>query len=466
MRTKVSNAQKKQTSDASTIKKLKEQLDDKDALIVNKNSQIQTQLQKIQTMPLAHAAAAPRQQKTVAEHKNALIDDVKKKLKLRSDNALEEYRTLVSTYNANCQKARDAHAAALAQFQAATALAAAASASNPVAPAAVYAFEYHDMIWKDISDAASVAELMKLTATNAGSLKVTYSVNSNSYETEIVTSRAAGATARKQLTVRTIAHLAPPLCFKQTNISHSAHTQRIIIAYQHQPLSVGATAGAPVQPTLTLPAEPPSLSTFVSGKVLYGDPVMLDMNTIRAIHADLDANNIIPDCKTGGDGADKLADLAKFWSEPASGFTYDANKCKMWNSAFYFKAWCHMAISRKLHSVRLAMHGTSHPHAALSDMFCYDLNFAKSGLRGIGVYVSTADHIPVDYNRYSGHKDGSGFFGLVLCNPSTDQSGSIEAYKLNGRTTPLAIKNDPKLMDAIAVHDQLRWLPLGYAVAQ
>ena len=48
-----------------------------------------------------------------------------------------------------------------------------------------------------------------------------------------------------------------------------------------------------------------------------------------------------------------------------------------------------MEITRNLDSVRLMMHGSSRPDAVINDMFCYDINHARSGCRkGIALYVS------------------------------------------------------------------------------
>lgn len=462
---KVLKADKTHKADLTAANKARETIADLTMQLAAKDAEIL----KLSTPITLTAAMIPA--KTVQEHKMALMTALTKQLVARRDDAKNAYKEVRRNYNAECATARTTHASEMANYTASM-----AAPQTGAQPVPVTAYEFYDARWINISNPTIVSELNKLVGAPLGS-KVTYQHQSNTYEAELVdpatassaaTSAAAGSSwtvAAAQLITRANAapSLLPPFLVEQTNSSHSAHTKRLVVGYQHVP-----PAAAPAQPTLKLPNAPPDENVYVSRKTLYGEPFKLDMTLIRAIHDDLDANINDASVHKGGVGSLVMAQLANLWSETASAYSYSASACKMWDNPAYLKAWCHLALKRNLDSVRIMMHGSQAPDELLSDPLCYDINRAgrNGSARGAALYLSHSDHIPTKYNKGSGYLDGTGVFGLLLCNITTDRVGSMAAYKLSHDSTPEDIKRDRTILDAIALYDQQRWLPLGLAVAR
>ena len=301
--------------------------------------------------------------------------------------------------------------------------------------------------WITINDPTTLQELQKLIdSATTGVKEVTYSFGGNAYKT----------------VVATVSHaVAKPgdVTLLQTNTSHHAHTQRMILCQLGPPPAAQATHGMAAEDLLIVKS------------LLYGAPfIKLTNKLFDDMLNVLDANSAEEDVQS-----DEIAELAELWSRYASGYTYDKSKSKMWMNGTRLRHWVLVAKSRKYNYVRIVMHGSTSYERMRKDQACFDRAVSRGGCaKGHALYVAVSDHIPTDYNNGSGHPNGSGVIGLLLFSntkdtvPSAPFTGSLpsyERYRLHGHNTPVAIQNDTTNLEAISVFDQLLWTPLGLAVA-
>ena len=108
---------------------------------------------------------------------------------------------------------------------------------------------------------------------------------------------------------------------------------------------------------------------------------------------------------------------------------------------------------------RIGMHGSTQYTNLASDPAGYDMQHARGGIKKHALYVGASDHIPSDYN--AGMPRGTAMIGLLLTKKSVGH-GAYEQYHLGSHSHTSQTSG---YSDAIAVRDQLLWLPLGKAVA-
>ena len=165
----------------------------------------------------------------------------------------------------------------------------------------------------------------------------------------------------------------------------------------------------------------------------------------------------------GGDDSQivsrNIASLAELFSSLGHGFKYDVNKCFLWCKPDWFKIWLRVAISRGYTSCRIGMHGSGAYDELGMDIAGYNMKYARCGFKNYALYVAASDDIASDYNDTAKFKPGSCMIGLLLTKKDAPL-GAYEQYHLASRSG-----KTEKCLNAIAVRDQLLWLPLGMAVA-
>ena len=121
--------------------------------------------------------------------------------------------------------------------------------------------------------------------------------------------------------------------------------------------------------------------------------------------------------------------------------------------------WLRTAINRGYTHCRIGMHGSGSYDELGKDVAGYNMEYVRSGLKKHALYVAASDHIASDYNH--NFKRGLCMIGLLLTKKSS-ALGAYEQYHLGSHSHTAQSSG---YSDAIAVRDQLLWLPLGKAVA-
>ena len=283
-----------------------------------------------------------------------------------------------------------------------------------------------------LADATVVSELTALVMQKSAP-QVTYSYGQNTYECILAPAGEIDATMQAALTL-----CVGSIALKQTNTSHQAHKVRFIHAMQ------------------TTTAPPPSVPDYPRD-LLYGKPyIPLTNALIKRVEDAIDANE--HECAVA---STHLAALGACFSKHASGLSFNATRCKLHCHPPFLATWLRVAKERGMKFIRVVGHGSGNYDGLRKDPTGADVSLCNPGCaKGYAFYVSVSDHIPRDYNN--GMPDGTFMLGLLLCKDDKEHSyGAYERYKLRASTMPPDLQADSTVLDAIAIRDQVLYLPLG-----
>lgn len=228
---------------------------------------------------------------------------------------------------------------------------------------------------------------------------------------------------------------------------------------------------------------------YLAKKMLFQNAYLyLEDKLIDDISAKIDANEL------GDQQSQTLVSMGNMWSDYCGKHVYSHENSRLWINGSQLLQWLRLARMRNLRWMRVVMHGSNDYNAIQVDPCCVDMQrHRRNCAHGPGLYVSVADTI----TRCYGHQKntlpvGTGLIGLLLCeNPSmVGESIATKEYilkkdsppspfyrytfKLNEESLKGMSDSSKKIIDeahkdntcleAIAVYDTARFLPLGKLV--
>ena len=183
----------------------------------------------------------------------------------------------------------------------------------------------------------------------------------------------------------------------------------------------------------------------------------------------------------------KIAMLAEIFSSFSTGTQYSAELSELWVKPDFLRAWLRVAKERQYEHARIVMHGTK-DEAVLDKMkkdpIGHNMFFsALDCQRGPGVYLSTSDHLALEYRKGDLHNNRVDTWaveiGLLLCDTqvverTAEAVNSPQRLGASLRFAQLEFFNRSPVcnsqrgehlerFDAIVLRDLSLYLPLGKA---